>query len=182
MVSIQYTPFYPAEIADIINDGRPLANNIVKIYSQVKEICPRIPKNSLLYNTVNQMYRLTRSAAFLAQSCKFTCGQGDVTDMMDIPTPVPEPLETPETRRPRHPTSTATSSSQPPTTQPATTQPATTQPTTTQPAASQAVVASGQQHQHHNLKHCRMIAEWVKINVTAGNSLNLMTPKKTIWQ
>ena len=89
------------------------------------------------------MYRLSHSAAFLAQSCKFTCGQGDVTDMMDIPTPVPEPLETPETRRPRHPTSTATSSSQPPTTQPATTQPATTQPTTTQPAASQAVVASG---------------------------------------
>ena len=138
-----YTPFYPAEIADIINDGRPLANNIVKIYSQVKEIRPRIPNNSLLYNTVNQMYRLSRSAAFLAQSCKFTCGQGDVTDMMDIPTPVPEPLETPETRRPQHLTSTATSSSQPPTTQPATTQPATTQPTMTQPAASQAVVASG---------------------------------------
>ena len=39
-----YTPFYPAEIADIINDGRPLANNIIKIYSQVKEIRPRIPK------------------------------------------------------------------------------------------------------------------------------------------
>ena len=64
-----YTPFYPAEIADIINDDRPLANNIIKIYSQVKEIRPRIPKNSSLYNTVNQMYRLSRSAAFLAQSC-----------------------------------------------------------------------------------------------------------------
>ena len=127
-----YTPFYPAEIADIINDGRPLAKNIINIYSQVKDIRPRIPKNSSLYNTMNQMYRLSRSAAFLAQSCKFSCGQGDVADMMDIPTPVPEPLETPETRRPQHPTSTATSSSQPPTTQPATTQPATTQPTTSQ--------------------------------------------------
>ena len=82
-----YTPFYPAEIANIINDGRQLANNITKIYSQVKEIRPRIPKNSSLYNTVNQMYRLSRSAAFLAQSCKFTCGQGDVTDMMDNPPP-----------------------------------------------------------------------------------------------
>ena len=113
------------------------------------------------------MYRLSHSAAFLAQSCKFSCGQGDVADMMDIPTPVPEPLEIPETRRPRHPTSTATSSSQP----------ATTQPTTTQPTTSQAVVAAGAaapaSQPTASQDDCKMAENQCYLR---GNSLNLMTP------
>ena len=149
-----YTPFYPAEIADIINDGRPLANNIIKIYSQVKDIRPRIPKNSSLYNTVNQMYRLSRSSAFLAQSCKFSCGQGDLADMMDIPTPVPEPLETPETRRPRHPTATATSSSQPAT---EASQTAASQTAASQTAAAAAPPPTGSQPPSSQ-DDCRMAA------------------------
>ena len=132
-----YTPFYESDIADIINDGRPLATNILKIYSQVRDLHPRIPKNSSLYVTVNQMYRLTWSAAFLAKSCKFSCGQGDVADMMDIPTPVPEPLETPETRRPRQLTATATSSSQPATEASQTAAAAAPLPAGSQPLSSQ---------------------------------------------
>ena len=55
-----YTPFYSTKIGDIVNDGRPVSSSVVKVYSSVWDLLPRIPNDSSLHGTVNQMYRLLR--------------------------------------------------------------------------------------------------------------------------